>query len=148
MIKRLNETELNNALPLVWKVFCDYEAVYYPEYGKQAFWNAIHSKEYLEMLTAYGAFEDEKLIGIIATRNQGSHIGLFFVDGAYHNQGIGRSLWKTVISNNTAKVIHVHSSLYAVEVYKKLGFVQIDTVQEECGIQYVPMEYKVLELYK
>lgn len=42
MIKLLNRTELNTALSLVWKVFCEYEAIHYPELGKQTFWNAIH----------------------------------------------------------------------------------------------------------
>lgn len=142
MIKRLDKTELVNTLPLVWRVFCDYEAVNYSESGKQAFWNAIHSEEYLNMLVAYGAFENEKMTGIIATRNEGRHIALFFVDGAYHNQGIGRSLWNTVLADNTEKSITVNSSLYAVEVYKKLGFVITDEVQEDGGIQYVPMEYQ------
>ena len=54
MIKRLSKTELINAIPLVWKVFCEYEACNYPESGKQAFWEAIHAQEYLDMLEAYG----------------------------------------------------------------------------------------------
>lgn len=144
MIRLLNKTELNNALPLVWKVFCEYEAVNYPESGKQAFREAIHSEKYLRMLTAYGAFEDDRLIGIIATRNAGSHIALFFVDGDYHHQGIGRNLWNAVLEDNTANEIRVHSSLYAVAVYKKLGFIEIADVQEDGGIQYVPMVYKNL----
>lgn len=36
-IRKLNREELNDALPLIWKVFCDYEAVNYSETGKQAF---------------------------------------------------------------------------------------------------------------
>ena len=31
-------------LPLVWDVFCKYEAVNYPKNGEEAFWNAIHSE--------------------------------------------------------------------------------------------------------
>ena len=143
-IKCLNQTELNNALPFVWDVFCEYEEVNYPDSGKQAFWNAIHSKEYIQMLSAYGAYENEKLIGIIATRNAGSHIALFFVDGHYHHQGVGRSLWNAVLEDSAVNEITVHSSLYAVEVYKKLGFVQSDEVQEDGGIQYIPMVYKAL----
>ena len=57
--------------------FIKYEAVNYPETGKEAFHQAICSAEYLDMLTAYGAFDDEKLIGIIATRNAGAHIAFF-----------------------------------------------------------------------
>lgn len=75
-------------------------------------------------------------------RNEGSHIALFFVDGAYHNQGISRSLWNAVLADNSAKSITVHSSLYAAEVYKRLGFVITDEVREDGGIQYVPMEYR------
>lgn len=121
--KKLSHKTLVNALPLVWEVFSDYEAVHYPDEGKQAFWDAIHSEEYLAMLTAYGAYEDSELVGIIATRNGGTHIALFFVDGSHHRQGIGKSLWNAVLEENTSPIITVHSSLYAVENYKKLGFV-------------------------
>ncbi|QNU68884.1 GNAT family N-acetyltransferase [Ruminiclostridium herbifermentans] len=142
MIKALDRNELENALPLVWSVFCEYEAVNYPESGKQAFWDAIHSEEYLNMLSAYGAFEEDSLVGIIATRNEGSHIALFFVDGKYQNKGIGRSLWTAVIENSSAKEITVHSSLYAKDIYRKLGFSQEGDLREVDGIQYIPMIYK------
>lgn len=65
MIRQLIRTEIKDALPLAWKMFCEYEAVNYSEDGKQAFRDSIYSEEYLESLTAYGAFEDEKMIGII-----------------------------------------------------------------------------------
>lgn len=80
----------------------------------------------------------------MAVRNQKSHIALFFVDGAYHHQGIGRALWEAVLEENEAKIITVHSSLYAEKIYKKLGFVQTGDVQNEDGIQYIPMIYKNL----
>lgn len=142
-IKHLNSGQLREALPLVWDVFSKYEAVNYSEEGKKAFWDAIHSDEYLNMLTAYGAFENKELVGIIATRNEGAHLALFFVDGNHHRQGIGRSLWNTVLAENTASIITVHSSLYAVEAYQKLGFVITDEIQDEGGIQYVPMKYQM-----
>lgn len=92
MIKALSREELEKALPLVWDVFCEYEAINYTESGKQAFRDAIHSEDYLNMLSAYGAIENNTLVGIIATRNEESHIALFFVDGKYQNRGIGRSM--------------------------------------------------------
>ena len=144
MIKALTREELEQALPLVWAVFCEYEAVNYPESSKKSFWDAIHSKDYLNTLTAYGAFENNKLVGIIATRNEGSHIALFFVDGKYQGRGIGRELWNEVINSSLAKEITVHSSIYAKGFYSKLGFIQVGSLQNDGGIQYIPMVYKNL----
>lgn len=144
MIKALNRKELEQALPLVWNVFCEYEAANYPEAGKQVFWDAIHSEDYLDMLHAYGAFEDNTLVGIIATRSEGSHIALFFVDGNHQNKGIGRSLWNEVANNSSAKEITVHSSIYAKDIYSKLGFIQNGDLCNDDGIQYIPMVYKNL----
>lgn len=81
------------------------------------------------------------LVGIIATRNAGQHLALFFVRGAYHRKGIGRVLWNTVLAESTASVITVHSSHYAAPIYEKLGFVQTGEVKNEDGISYIPMEY-------
>ena len=51
-------------------------------------------------------------------------VALFFVDGQYHRKGIGKKLWEAVLSNTSANLITVHSSLYAAGIYKKLGFYQ------------------------
>lgn len=141
-IKKLNTRELYDALPLVWKVFCEYEAIDYPEAGKRAFWDAIHSEDYIKTLTAYGAYEGNDLLGIIATRNEGKHLALFFVDGTHHHKGIGRKLWEAVLRESTSEKITVHSSLYAVEIYKKLGFKQTADVQSDGGIRYLPMAFE------
>lgn len=54
-IKEIRKIE--DALPLVWDVFRKYETLNYPNSGKQAFWDAVHSEEYLQTLHAYGAYE-------------------------------------------------------------------------------------------
>lgn len=136
-IKKLNRVQIEESIPLIWNVFCKYEAVNYPKSGREAFWNAINASDYLDMLTAYGAFDDKKLIGIIATRNEGSHIALFFVDEKYHRQGIGRKLFEVCMTENKNTCITVHSSEYAVDVYRRLGFTQTDEIQEDGGIRYV-----------
>lgn len=140
-IRLITREELDRSLNLVWNVFCEYEAVNYTEDSRQAFYDAIHAKGYLDMLTAYGAFDETELVGIIASRNEGSHVALFFVSGEYQRQGVGRKLWETMQENNAADIITVHSSIYAYEVYKKLGFDQIGGEVEEGGIVYIPMEY-------
>lgn len=141
-IEKLNRQQLEKALPLVWNVFCRYEAVNYPESGKEAFRSAISSADYLDMLSAYGAFDGERLVGIIATRSEGTHIALFFVDGEYHRQGIGRSLFDACMADNRNEKITVHSSEHAAEVYRRLGFVQTDKMQVDGGIRYIPMVYE------
>lgn len=143
-IKQLRQRQLNEALSLAYRVFCEYEAAELPEAAKQAFHDAIFSWEYRQTLKAYGAFEDDELIGIIAVRNEGSHIALFFVDAEHQKKGVGRSLWNTVLAENTSAVITVHSSLYAAEIYKRLGFVQTDNVRQESGITFIPMEYRAV----
>ena len=140
-IRLLTREELDQSLDLVWKVFCEYEAVNYTEDSRQVFYDAIHSKDYLDMLTAYGAFDESGFVGIIASRNKGSHVALFFVEGGHHRQGIGRKLWEAMLENSTADIITVHSSKYACEIYKKMGFAQIGEETEDGGIVYVPMEY-------
>ncbi|MGN0329257.1 MAG: GNAT family N-acetyltransferase, partial [Lachnospira sp.] len=42
-----------------------------------------------------------------------------------------RALWNAVLEENLSGKITVHSSLYAVAVYEKLGFVQTDDVRDE-----------------
>ena len=48
-IKLITREELDKSLDLVWQVFCEYEAANYAEDSKQAFYDAIHSKDYLDM---------------------------------------------------------------------------------------------------
>lgn len=141
-LRKLTKEEIQDALSLVIDVFNKYEAVHYPKTSKEAFCKAIYSNDYLNMLTAYGAFDEEKLIGIIATRNAGSYIALFFVHGDYQGQGIGRLLFEECLKENINKQITVNSSEYAVEIYKRLGFEQIGFLKEENGIKYIPMIFK------
>jgi Acetyltransferase (GNAT) family. len=141
-IKKLNRNEIEMALPLVWKVFCGYEAANYTDAGKKMFYQAIHSDSYLDMLTAYGAYSEDELVGVIATRNNGEHIALFFVDGKCHRQGIGRQLFDTVLESSDSSRITVNSSEYAVEVYKRLGFHETDGLKVKDGIRFVPMVFE------
>lgn len=135
-IKRMNKKETENALNLVWKVFLEYEAPDYTQEGIDEFYKSIHDENYLSMLSVYGAFSNEELVGVIATRNNGRHIALFFVDGKYHHQGIGKQLFQTV---RTEKMT-VNSSPYAVPIYHKLGFADTNGEQVVNGLKFTPME--------
>lgn len=95
------------------------------------------------MLRVFGAFEGDNLIGVIATRNKGTHIALFFVDGRYHSQGIGKKLFKIALKNNPYDKMTVNSYPYAIPVYYKLGFLDTDKDQVVNGLRFTPMEVKL-----
>lgn len=138
-IERLSTAQTKEALPFICEVFAKYEAPNYPEDGREAFYRAINSEDYLNMLTSYGAFDGDRLVGIIALRNEGSHIALFFVDGEYHRKGIGRALINECLKDNKNTRITVNSSSFAAEIYEKLGFIKEDEMKEDDGIRYIPM---------
>lgn len=138
LIKQLNNNEIENALSLAWKVFMEYEAPDYTQEGIDEFYKSIHDEKFLSMLSLYGAFSDDELVGVIATRSNGKHIALFFVDGKYHRQGIGKQLLKEV---QTSKMT-VNSSPYAVSIYRKLGFESTDTEQVVNGLRFTPMRLR------
>ena len=142
IIKRIEESELSAALELVLEVFMTYEAPDYIDEGIQHFRGCIEDREFINSLSLYGAFDHGQVIGVIATRNNGNHIALFFVDGKHHRKGIGKELFQTILANSTSDKITVNSSPYAAEVYRHLGFVNINAEQVVNGMRFIPMEYK------
>ena len=96
----------------------------------------------MDQLDIWGAYINKKLTGIIATRNNGSHIALFFVDGEHHRQGIGRRLFEAALKNSSSNELTVNASPYAREIYHHLGFKDTKTEQTVMGIRFIPMIYR------
>lgn len=144
-IRELIQKEIKDALKLAWSVFQKFEAPEYSKEGNYAFYQSIHDPNYVDMLKFYGAFDGKKLIGTLATRNQGGHIALFFVDEKYHKKGIGTSLFEKAKIENTSGKITVNSSPYAVPIYHHLGFLDIQEEQSKDGIRYTPMVYQLIK---
>lgn len=143
LIKPITTDNFEGALSLVWKVFQEYEAPDYSPEGINEFYKSIHDEKYLSMLSMFGAFINEQLIGVIATRNEGAHIALFFVDGKYQRKGIGRRLFNSLLENNAVSKLTVNSSPFAIPVYHKLGFCDTDKEQTVNGLRFTPMVYEV-----
>ena len=137
-IRKIKDTEMENAIELVMKTFLKYEAPDYTKEGIEEFKKAIYDAEWIKDRAFIGAFENDKIIGVIATRN-GNHIALFFVDGNYHRRGIGRKLYEYVAKENESGYFTVNSSPYAHEVYKHLGFTDTDKKQSVNGLIFYPM---------
>lgn len=142
-IKKIDKNNTEEALLLVQRVFNTFEAPDYSEEGVVEFHRSIRDKDYLAQLTMYGAFNKDKLTGVIASGNGGSHIALFFVDGRFHRQGTGRRLFEELLKDCRSGRITVNSSPYAVPVYQKLGFKCTDNEQSVKGIRFTPMELEI-----
>jgi GNAT superfamily N-acetyltransferase len=88
-----------------------------------------------------------KLVGVIEIRDY-NHVSLLFVDPRFHRRGIARALMGQALThclehNPELSQVEVNSSPYAVQVYERLGFRQVNTMQERNGIRYVPMILKL-----
>jgi len=125
---------------LALRVFMAFEAPDYNEEGIANFSEFIADREKTDPLAMYGAVQDGNLVGMSATRNGGRHICLLFVDEKHHGQGIGRRLVDTMRRKCPEPSITVNSSPYAVEIYKKMGFVPTDCELVNDGIRYTPMQ--------
>lgn len=137
--RRINSVEMEDAIKLVWKVFLEYEAPDYSEEGIEEFKKSIEDNAWVDAREFYGAFEEDRIIGVIATKDK-HHIALFFVDGKYHKQGIGKKLFNMVLKLNEDNYFTVNSSPYAHEVYRHLGFEDTDIEQCIRGLKFYPMK--------
>jgi GNAT superfamily N-acetyltransferase len=86
---------------------------------------------------------DDHIVGMIDMRDH-SHICLFFVEPSCIGKGIGRGLLGCAVAecrkhNADLQQIDVNSSLWAVPVYRKLGFRQRKPEQIINGIRFVEM---------
>lgn len=138
-IRSIQNTEMPEALDLVWRVFLEFEAPDYTEEGVKEFKTTIEDEAWIKARKFFGAFEDGKIVGVIATKED-THIALFFVDGKSHGQGIGRKLYDFIATLNPSKHFTVNSSPYAKDIYHHMGFQ--DLSEEQCihGLRFIPME--------
>lgn len=149
-IRVLAERDLEAAMELVWRVFEEFEAPDYCQEGIKTFRDFIARSSIMEQfqdgtMQFWGCFDNEKIIGLIATRGQ-NHISLLFVDKDYHRQGVATALFHTLLEhcrNESAHEITVNSSPYAVNVYHKLGFTDTDMEKTADGIRFTPMSFKI-----
>lgn len=138
---------------LVWEVFGKYEAPLYSDEGISTFRAFIAADNLRWMLgegslRIYCCWDEERLAGVIALRGL-SHISLLFVRKQYHQRGIASTLLQMALAEMKLREpdvdeVTVHSSLYAIHIYEKMGFVrQADQAQEQNGIRYMPMSKSI-----
>ncbi len=141
-IRKLRPEEADIALNLSLHVFLECGTADYDEEGINSFKQFISDKEHTDNLTLYGAFLHKRLVGVLGTKNAGSHISLFFIDRKYQGQGIGRRMFRFFRKDMPNSFITVNSSTYAVGIYEKFGFVRSGESHTQQGLTSVPMEYR------
>ena len=151
-INELELCEIEMYSNMINSVFDEFVGKDYSDEGKNTFKDFMNIKNVLERLKnnsnkAFVAKYENEFIGILEIKNN-EHISLFFVKKEFHKSGVGRKLFEYFLralkqNNNDIKTISVNSSIYAEQIYTKLGFMKIGNIQEKNGIKYIPMEYKI-----
>lgn len=141
IIKELERCDYDIAKEIAWGEFLKYNADDYDADGIAEFEKSINDPEYMTFITPFGAYKNDELVGLIATRSEGSHIALFFVKSEYQGKGIGKKLFEYVCGLNKKDVITVNSSPYAMDIYQHLGFVPAGTEISINGLRFTPMQY-------
>ena len=150
VIRPLRIEDIVSAMELVWQVFSEFEAPEYSDEGVARFrafiieYDSIAAKMKSGEMQLWGAFEDIRIIGVIAIKPP-LHISLLFVDKQYHRRGIARNLLYTILRDETVvrgnECVTVRSSPYAVDIYRRLGFVPTDMEQTLNGLRFTPMVF-------
>lgn len=91
MIRKLDKTEFQQATTLALEVYLQCGQDDFKDEGLESFKSFIFNDKLMNELCIYGAFEENKLIGIMGTKNEGKHISLFFIKKEFHRKGIGKT---------------------------------------------------------
>lgn len=151
-ICRIGPAKLREALDLVWEVFEKYEAPVYEEMGIKTFRHFIEYGNMVEKVNQgemifWGCYLNNYLVGVIALRT-GQHISLLFVREKFHRLGVARRLVRVAVSHLVnqepeIRAVTVNSSPFAVEFYKKIGFVPLGPERAEDGIRFTSMRMSI-----
>ena len=95
----------------------------------------LSNTEYANYVYLYSG----KIVGYISIKDN-SHLYHLFVSEKHHGQGISKLLWEHAIAHSSSKVYTLQSSIYAIPIYKKFGFVEVGGTVVKEGISFQPME--------
>jgi ribosomal protein S18 acetylase RimI-like enzyme len=149
-IHRYNPGEEKEIFNLVKAGFDKFVSSDCTKEGTFFFYNFIDPGEFIkrnqsDTFTLTAKTEEGRIVGMIEVKNDG-HICLLFVSKDFHHSGISKKLFKHARDickkNNHGEVImSVNSSIYAIEIYKKLGFHTEGKTKTINGISFIEMKF-------
>ena len=111
----------------------------------ESYFDTITPKAIADRIAAPGfvyivAENHSGICGVAALRDA-RHLYHLFVKEELHRQGLARALLERVMSTSDSSFFTVNSSLFAVPVYLRLGFVRAGEQQRRNGVTVQPMVY-------
>jgi len=96
----------------------------------------------------YVAEVENQLAGVVALRDN-THLFHLFVAEPFQGQGLGSKLWQVVkasaIQSGNPGKFTVNSSLNALPVYEKFGFITCGPVVQSHGVMFQPMQLSLAQ---
>ncbi len=120
--------------------------------GAEPFFASISESAIQGYITAsnfeyFVAVVQGRLAGVVALRD-GCHLFHLFVAEQFQRQGVGGKLWQMVkaraIESGNSGTFTVNSSLNALPVYEKFGFVSNGPVVHAHGVAFQPMHLSLV----
>ncbi len=153
-IRKINGSEVLEALALALEVFMQFEAPDYQPEGVETFKrDIVQNNDFISncqqgISPIYAAFDAGKIIGIIGLRSNRTHINLAFTKKEYHRQGVASSIFRYLLAdlikdNPALKEITLNSSPYGIPFYLHIGFEPLSDEQEIDGIRFTPMKFTI-----
>lgn len=146
-IERAKIGDIEKISDLVKRIYLKYNSNIDTEEGINNILSFISAKNMRLRFFTEGALmliardKNNDIVGVIELRNF-EHISLFFVDDKYFKCEVGSKLFEEVKSILGQEKYSVNSSDYALEFYKKLGFIRIfDSIKIKNGVHFHPMIY-------
>jgi GNAT superfamily N-acetyltransferase len=148
-IRKIKKGEEKQICRMILDVFDEFIAPDYCVEGIKEFRQYVNPELITQRLQIncliYVAEVENNIAGVLELRDN-NHISLLFVKKQYQNQGIAKELvgkaTAVCIKNNGGK-LEVNSSPYAVNIYKRLGFITTDWEKTVDGIRFTAMEKKI-----
>lgn len=147
-IRWAREEEWSPAMKMIWRTFLKFEGKEYTREGIKNFFDFItdddlHAAflrgEYRLMV----ALDGETVIGAGSIRSR-NHLSLLFVEEAYHRRGVGSAILMKLCDylekEAGERFMSLKAAPYAVDFYRKLGFMVIRPEEEYSGIRVTSME--------
>ncbi|MFT5707137.1 MAG: GNAT superfamily N-acetyltransferase [Oceanospirillaceae bacterium] len=114
-----------------------------PEWFDQTLTNSAFSKRIEDTDYSNFVYEIEgEIIGYIAIKGC-SYLFHLFVSEKHQGEGLSRELWEFATKVCVSNIYTLRSSLYAIPVYRKFGFIESGPTGEKDGIGFQPMELRV-----